>query len=194
MIQYITDIIIKIAPWFSQHGPRVLAIILGAVLVNLLVRFFLAKRRMVPSIIDNIPRPKYKNIITQAQQRRIETVVKALKDAFSFVIFVAAVLMILPEFGVNVAPILAGLGLAGLALSMAAKDVVTDFLAGLFIIIEGEVNIGDKIKIGDNKGKVLAITFRRIILQGNDGSIYIIPNREVKTIRRFAVKKKEDKK
>lgn len=191
---YISDILGQIAPWFNQHGPRVLVVILAAVVLNSLVRAFLSKKRFVPSIIDNIPRPKYKNIITVAHQRRIETLVKALKDALSFVVFVVAVLVILPEFGVNVGPILAGLGLVGLALSMAAKDLITDFLAGLIVIIEGEVNIGDKVKIGDNKGKVLAITLRRTILQASDGSIYIIPNREVKTIRRFAVKKREDKK
>jgi small-conductance mechanosensitive channel len=191
---YISDIVAQVAPWFSQHGARILSVVLAAVVINSLIRASLAKKRLIPSIIDNIPRPKYKNIITGAQQRRIETVVKALKDTLSFVVFVVAVLTVLPEFGVNVGPILAGLGLAGLALGMAAKDLITDFLAGFFMILEGEVNIGDKVKIGDNKGRVVAITLRRIILQGSDGSIYIIPNREIKAIRRFAGRIKEKNK
>jgi len=187
---YISDVINQIALWFGQHGPRILMVVLGAVVLNSLIRTSLTKKRFIPAIIDNIPRPKYKNIITMANQRRIETLMKALKDALSFVLFVVAVLMILPEFGVNIGPIVAGLGLASVVLSMAAKDLVTDFLAGFFMIIEGEVNIGDMVKIGDDKGKIVAITLRRMILQGSDGSVYIIPNREIKTIRRFAANKK----
>jgi len=129
---YISDVINQIALWFGQHGPRILMVVLGAVVLNSLIRTSLTKKRFIPAIIDNIPRPKYKNIITMANQRRIETLMKALKDALSFVLFVVAVLMILPEFGVNIGPIVAGLGLASVVLSMAAKDLVTDFLAGFF--------------------------------------------------------------
>jgi len=130
---YISDVINQIALWFGQHGPRILMVVLGAVVLNSLIRTSLTKKRFIPAIIDNIPRPKYKNIITMANQRRIETLMKALKDALSFVLFVVAVLMILPEFGVNIGPIVAGLGLASVVLSMAAKDLVTDFLAGFFM-------------------------------------------------------------
>ena len=99
--------------------------------------------------------------------------------------------MLLPEFGINVAPVLAGLGLAGLAIGMAAKDVLADFLAGLFIIIEGEYNIGDKVKIAGVIGRVSGISFRRTILRSRDGSIHIIPNREIKLIKRFVESGKE---
>jgi small conductance mechanosensitive channel len=117
----------------------------------------------------------------------------AVKDTLSFLVFIIALLMILPEFGVNIGPILAGLGLAGLALGMGARDLITDFLAGFFLVVEGEINIGDKAKIGDAKGTIAAISLRRTIIQGKDGSIYLIPNREIKMIRRYAGKKSEKK-
>lgn len=188
-ISFISDITNQWAPWFLQHGVRILLIILVAIFLSSLVRRLMSHRLRVPSIIDNIPRPKYKNIITAAHQRRIGTVLNAVKDTLSFLIFIVAVLTILPEFGVNVGPILAGLGLVGLALGMGAKDLITDFLAGFFLIIEGEINIGDKAKIGDAQGKVVAISLRRTVIQGKDGSVYLIPNREIKMIKRYAVKK-----
>jgi len=192
-ISFLNDIAGQLLPWFYQHGARVLLIILAAVVINSLIRGVLSRKLRVPLIIDNIPRPKYKDIITAAQRRRIETVMNAVKDTLSFLVFIIALLMILPEFGVNIGPILAGLGLAGLALGMGARDLITDFLAGFFLVVEGEINIGDKAKIGDAKGTIAAISLRRTIIQGKDGSIYLIPNREIKMIRRYAGKKSEKK-
>jgi small conductance mechanosensitive channel len=175
--------------WIEQHGGRVLLVILIAGVVNGLFRTVLSRKRLMP-VIDNIPRPKYKNIIGEYQRKRIETVVKALNNTLSTTIWAIAIITVLPEFGVNLGPILAGLGLAGLAVGMAAKDMLTDFIAGFFIIIEGEYSIGDKVKIGGVTGKVMEVSLRRTILQGSGGSIHIVPNREIKLIKRFAGRKK----
>jgi small conductance mechanosensitive channel len=171
-----------------NHGARVLSIIVFAAISDGLVRAALSRKRFLP-VLDNIPQPKYKNIIGDSQKRRIRTIFKALKDALSFLIWGIALITALPEFGFNLAPILAGLGLAGLAVGMAAKDLLTDFISGLFIVIEGEYNIGDKVKIAGVTGKVLRISLRRTILEGKNGSIHIIPNREIKLIKRFAGRK-----
>jgi small conductance mechanosensitive channel len=149
-----------------------------------LLRAVLSKKGVFPSVLDNIPRPNYKNVISHFQQKRIKTVINAIKDVLSFIIWIVAMVTILPEFGVNAAPIIASLGLAGLALGLAARDMIVDLLAGFFIIVEGELNIGDKVKIADVSGNVVAVSLRRTILQGRDG-IYIIPNREIKTIKRY---------
>jgi small conductance mechanosensitive channel len=178
-----------LSTWFLSHGVRVLSIILFAAVADMLVRASLLRKRLLP-VLDNIPQPKYKNIIGEAHKKRIRTVVKALKDALSALIWGVAVVTALPEFGFNLAPILAGLGLAGLAVGMAAKDLLTDFISGLFIIIEGEYNIGDKVKIAGVTGKVAAISLRRTVLEGSNGSVLIVPNREIKLIKRFAGRNK----
>ncbi|MCU0653589.1 MAG: mechanosensitive ion channel family protein [Candidatus Pacebacteria bacterium] len=177
-----------VSEWALNHGVRVLSIIVFALIADTVVRAALSRRRMF-STLDNVPRPKYKNIIGEQQRRRVSTVVKALKDTLSALIWGIAIVTALPEFGFNLAPILAGLGLAGLAVGMAAKDLLTDFIAGLFIIVEGEYNIGDKVKIAGVTGKVVAISLRRTILQGKSGAVHIVPNREIKVIKRFAGRK-----
>lgn len=175
--------------WMAVHGTRAALIIVVAVAANIFARAALSRRRIMP-VLDNIPRPKYKNIIGQAERRRIETIVKAFKDTVSFGIGAVAVVTLLPEFGINIAPIIAGFGLVGVAAGLAAKDLLTDYIAGFFIIIEGEFSIGDKVKIGGVTGKVVEISLRRTILEGKNSAVHIVPNREIKLIKRFAGRKK----
>ncbi len=186
----IGDIFNSWGSWAAAHGGRVVLILAAAVLANVLVRFFLSRKRLMP-VIDNIPRPNYKNIIGKYERRRVETVVKALNNTLAAAVWVVALITLLPEFGVNMMPVLAGLGLAGAAAALAAKDMLTDFVAGFFIIVEGEYNIGDKVKIGGVTGKVIDISLRRTILEGKAGAVIIIPNREIKLIKRFAGRKRE---
>jgi len=120
-------------------------------------------------------------------------VVKAFRDTLSFMVYVIAAVTLLPEFGINVAPIIAWLGLAGVAIGMAAKDIFTDFLAGFFIIVEGEYSIGDEVKVADVSGKVLSISLRRTILRDENGDIYFVPNGQIKSIMRKSVLNKEEK-
>jgi small conductance mechanosensitive channel len=68
---------------------------------------------------------------------------------------------------------------------MAAKDVLTDFIAGLFILIEDQFNIGDRVKIADLEGIVKEITLRRTVIEGGDGVLHLIPNREIKVVTRI---------
>ncbi len=148
-------------------------------------------------MLDNITGPSYKGILKpevvlgEAQKQRIATIIKTSNNALQSLVWIVAVIMILPEFGINVAPILASLGLVGLAVGMAAKDILTDFIAGVFIIFEGGYNIGDEVEIAGFSGKVLEISLRRTILRNDDGVICAVPNREVKSIKKFRGRKKE---
>jgi len=74
--------------------------------------------------------------------------------------------------------------LAGLAVGMAAKDILTDFISGLFILIEDQYDVGDRVKVADVTGIVKEITLRRTVIEGGDGVIHLIPNREIKTVTR----------
>jgi len=185
----INESLSSVSGWFAVHGTRVLLVVLVAIAANIFVRATLSRRRIAP-ILDNIPRPKYKNIIGQAERRRIETIIKTLKHTLTFAISVVAIVTIMPEFGINVGPIIAGMGLVGVAAGLAAKDLLTDYIGGFFIIIEGEFSIGDKVKIGGGPGKGREVSLRRTILEGKNGAVHIVPNREIKLIKRFAGRKK----
>lgn len=156
--------------WLLVHGPKIALILLAAYLANYFLRIFI-KKGINKRIINNINGEK---------RKRAETLISVFGGTLSFIIWIVAVLMILPEFGINIAPILAGLGLVGLAVGMAAKDILADFIAGLFILLEGQYYVGDKVKISGLEGEVREITLRRTIIKDETGVIHSFPNSQIK--------------
>jgi small conductance mechanosensitive channel len=159
--------------WFLAHGIKIIAILVVTSLINRFLKLFI-KKAIQKQIRDNIPE--------EEERKRIETLVSVFEGTFKFIIWIVALLMILPEFGVNTAPILASLGVAGLAIGMAAKGIVTDFIAGIFIILENQYHLGDEVKIAGLEGKVKEITLRRTIIEDKEGTNHSIPNGKVITV------------
>jgi len=200
--QIFTDIFNATLLWAGHHGVRVVLIVLAAAASAALVKATLSRRKIMP-VLDNLPHPAYKykkvfgapffrqTALAEARKQRIATLIKTTNNILRSLIWIVAAIAILPEFGVNITPILASLGLAGLAIGMAAKDILTDFIAGAFIIFEGGYNIGDEVEIAGFSGEVLEISLRRTVLRGGDGVICAVPNREVKLIKKFDGRKKE---
>lgn len=106
---------------------------------------------------------------------RIETLEGMVKNMLSVVIFTAAFLMVLTYVGVNIAPILTGAGIVGLAVSFGAQTLIKDLIAGFFIILENQFNVGDTIIVDGYEGVVQKITFRITVLRDKNNLMYI-PN------------------
>jgi len=88
-------------------------------------------------------------------------------------------LTFLSTLGVNIMPILTGLGIAGLAISLAAQNIIRDFLNGIFVVIEDHYAVGDVVKIGEYFGLVENFTLRTTHLSDLDGNYIIIPNSNI---------------
>ncbi len=142
-----------IISWLLTHGIKVALILIAAFLVSHFLSVFI-KKGISKKIRDKIGREK---------RKRAETLISVLDGTLSFVIWITAILMILPDLGVNIAPILTGLGLMGLAVGMAARDIISDFISGLFILLEGQYYVGDKVKISGIEREIKEITLRRTI-------------------------------
>lgn len=166
----ITGLINNITSWFLAHGIKIILILAAAVLINRFLKTFV-KKAITKQIRNNIPK--------EEEKQRIETLISVFEGTFTFIVWMVAVLMVLPELGVNTAPILASIGVAGLAIGMATKDIISDFISGLFIILENQYHIGDKVKIAGLKGTVKEITLRRTIIKDEEGGIHSIPNSKV---------------
>ena len=158
--------------WVLSSGLKIALILIAAFLVN----WFLNK------LINNLVRDKIKGIVANDRKKRAETLASVLVGTSEFIIWIIAVLMILPEFGVSIAPILASLGILGLAVGMAARDILSDFISGLFILFEGQYYIGDTVKILGMEGEVQEITLRRTILKDKARLYYSIPNGQIKVV------------
>jgi len=93
-----------------------------------------------------------------------------------------AALLILSEFQINLAPLIAGAGVVGIALGFGAQSVVADFLAGTFMLIEDQFGIGDVIEVDGVSGKVENISLRTTSLRDVSGTVWHIPNSEIKRV------------
>ena len=170
---------IDILEWFtSDAGRRVLsralhiAVILGiAVLAlelsNALVHLYLDARS---GDEDHVP------------SQRIRTLLPLIRNVLIILISVMTGLVILSEIGVSIGPLLAGAGVAGVAIGFGAQTLVKDFITGVFILIEDSLHVGDVARLGNKTGVVESMTIRTVRLRDFDGTVYTIPFSSVAVI------------
>lgn len=109
-------------------------------------------------------------------ERRQNTLLKLLENVLAYVVYFAAILAVLSTLGIQVAGLLAGAGVLGLAIGFGAQNLVRDVLTGFFIIFEDQFSVGDYVRIGVSEGVVQEIGLRTTKLQGLNGEIHIFPN------------------
>lgn len=114
--------------------------------------------------------------------RRAQTLIKLARQVIVVVIWVLAVLMALGEVGVNIAPILAGAGVVGLAVGFGAQNLVRDVISGFFVILEDQVRVGDIVTINGTGGQVEKITLRTVVLRDVQGVVHVFPNGTIQTL------------
>ncbi len=110
-----------------------------------------------------------------ARSARIRTLLPMLRTALFIVIAVFVALNVLSEIGVNVAPLIAGAGVLGVAIGFGSQTLVKDVITGVFLLLEDAVAVGDTVTIGTMSGTVEQLSIRSIRLRALDGSIHIIP-------------------
>jgi small conductance mechanosensitive channel len=159
--------------WIRHDAPKIIASILIAfVMVQLL---HLATRRL-QSFAERETPPASRR---RQQLRTISTIVNSF--GIALIVFIAA-LQVLPAFGINIGPLLASAGIAGLAIGFGAQTLVKDVLNGFLIVMENQYDLGDIISIGGVKGTVETMTLRRTVLRDADGSVHIVPNSEIHVV------------
>ncbi len=117
--------------------------------------------------------------------KRVETMSSILVAAFQAVVVAVITFMMLSEIGLNISPILAGVGVVGIAIGFGAQSLVKDILAGLFIILENQYRKGDVVRIASTSGVVEDINLRRTLLRDLDGIVHSVPNGEISVASNF---------
>ncbi|MCL5970484.1 MAG: mechanosensitive ion channel family protein [Patescibacteria group bacterium] len=135
---------------------KILFILLGMILFNLILRRLVA----FPKNID---------------AKRAKTLLSIIQSAVSIAIFILGIMLILSVLEINITPFLASAGIIGLAIGFGSQVVIKDLIAGLFLLAEDTVAIGDLVEIGNSRGIVEKISLRTIILRDEDGALHIIP-------------------
>jgi small-conductance mechanosensitive channel len=106
---------------------------------------------------------------------RLRTLLPIVRTGLLGVIITVVGLTALSEIGVNIAPLLAGAGIVGVAIGFGSQKLVQDLITGLFLLLENAMQVGDVVTVSGLSGKVEALTIRTIRLRATDGSVHIIP-------------------
>jgi small conductance mechanosensitive channel len=180
------------AGWVEQNwstwlaiGLRVLLIVVIAAVLRVVVR------RAITKLIDRMNRTGQSvdgsglgGLLVNVERRRqrSQAIGSVLRSVASFLIMGTAALMVLGTFQINLAPLLASAGVAGVAIGFGARNLVTDFLSGVFMILEDQYGVGDTIDAGVASGEVVEVGLRVTKLRGDGGEIWYVRNGEVKRI------------
>ena len=155
---------------FSIHVVQLITIIIAAALLQ---QF--GKQVITQIIRHTIRSSKYET--KDEEIKREDTLISITYTALKAIIWISVGLTFLSIFGINVGPLLAGAGIAGVALGFGAQSIVKDFLAGIFILAENQYRVGDVIEVNqDVSGTVEKVSLRMTVLRDLEGRVHYVPN------------------
>ncbi|GIO39240.1 mechanosensitive ion channel protein MscS [Paenibacillus antibioticophila] len=175
----------KVWDWLTNTGmwETVLFSALRILLILILTRFAI---KLLFRVIDRSLERQEKGRM-QVNPRRFITVGELLKNVTSFAGNFVMVMLILGELGVQLAPLIAGAGVLGLAIGFGAQNLVKDVITGFFIILEDQFAVGDVVQIGTLKGTVEMIGLRSTRLVSWTGEVHIVPNGSITNVTNYSI-------
>ena len=166
----------QLTTWLFTQGLRV-------VLIGLLAYFTVRVAGLGISHFEEIVRLRAGNNADKIELvERVHTISGLVTNAVNIIVWSAASLMMLEELGVNIAPLLTGAGIAGLAVGFGAQNLVRDVISGFFFILEDQVHVGDVVEVNGTSGLVEAVKLRTLILRDLSGTVHVVPNGEITTL------------
>jgi len=169
-----------IQEWLLSTGIVILAYLIIAYFIYRLVKLF------IPRLVIGFVKAQGKGRHSKSWfENRSQTLSNILTLAFGFVIGLIALFMILSELTIDITPLLASAGVAGIAIGFGAQSLVKDFVSGTFILLEDQFNKGDVVKIAGIAGLVENVNLRRTVLRDLDGIVHNIPNGQITTASNY---------
>lgn len=161
--------------WLSSSGLKIIILIVIAAIINRFSRLFI--ERSIRKII--VSSPSFSKI---AEKKREDTLIKIISGVVNVVVVLVVVLIILQELNVEIGPILAAAGIAGLAFGFGGQYLIKDLISGLFIILENQYRVGDVVCFDSTCGLVEDISLRMTSLRNMDGTVHHVPHGEIKKV------------
>lgn len=160
--------------WLRTSGLRILVIAVGSILLIRLLR----------AVADRIPRlmPASKEPVITEREKRARTAASLLRTVGTTLVVIVAVMMVFREIGLDITPLIAGAGVAGLAIGFGAQSLIKDVIAGFFLLLEDQFHVGDVIQAAGVSGQVEQMTLRMTIVRDLQGAVHFIPNGEIKVV------------
>jgi small conductance mechanosensitive channel len=116
------------------------------------------------------------------RSQRAHAIASLLESVVATVVWAVAALLVIDKLGINLAPLLAGVSIAGIAIGFGSQSFVQDVIAGLFMLVEDQYGVGDVVDVGDAQGTVEAVTLRTTIIRGVDGTRWYVSNGKIQRV------------
>jgi len=157
--------------------PHLVVVALIAFLLNYLLTL----------ITDRMIRIAERHAAGRTRISQVKTLAGVIHTTGIAIIGAIVTLQVLAAVGVNLAPLLASAGVAGVAIGLAAQNIVKDVLNGVLILIEDQFDVGDTVKLAGLAGVVEGMTLRKTLVRDGDGTLYVIPNSQITTVANQSV-------
>ncbi|MGF7174473.1 mechanosensitive ion channel domain-containing protein [Azospirillum doebereinerae] len=168
----------------SAIGRRIVG---SVVSISLLLAGAVVAWEVVSAMIEHFLASTDRNGTKIERSARMRTLLPLLRNAFLILLVTMVSLITLSELGVNIAPLLAGAGVVGLAIGFGSQTLVKDIITGLFILFEDTVSVGDSVDVGGgHAGTVEAISIRSIRLRDGSGAVHSVPFSAVTTVKNMS--------
>ena len=170
--------------WFISPGIKIGVILIIAFIIIRFIKVFISK------FLKNLNNKalKFGKIESKLEGKRLETLEKVSFTFLKTIIWLIAFITILPELGIEIAPLLASIGVGGLALGFGAKSLIQDYLSGLFILLEDQYRVGEEVEIVGTKGKIKDFNLRITTIIDTENTLHYIPNSQIKKASNFSRK------
>jgi len=172
----------NVVSWLLEHGIRILIVVALGVGV-----WFALKKSLPPLLRRTMARHRQKES-KESIKKRTDTLLSVFLGVGKIFIALVVLLMILSELNVAVTPILASLGVAGVAVGFGAQYLIRDLIAGVFIILENQYRVGDVARVADIWGLVEEVNLRKTVLRDLDGAVHHVPNGEIRVASNYTRK------
>jgi len=181
------------ADWLTGPVSQIFVVLVGAFLLNRVLRRMIRRfARRVEGAVESDRYSRWRDRtpgvflntgeVNLRAAARAQTIAAVLRSICTGVIWTFALIYILGALGLNLGPIIAGAGVAGVALGFGAQSLVKDFLSGMFMLIEDQFGVGDVIDVGEASGTVELVTLRVTRLRDQNGTVWHVPNGEIRRV------------
>ena len=166
--------------WFLDHGLTIVVILVVGIVL------WIVLKKIVPPLVRRIMTRPQKGESREGLRRRAETLQGVFLGIGRIIIILLVVFMLLSEMDIAIGPILAGFGVAGIAVGFGAQYLIRDLIAGVFILMENQYRIGDVARVADVTGLVEEINLRKTVLRDLDGIVHHVPNGEIRVASNYS--------
>jgi small conductance mechanosensitive channel len=143
--------------------------------------------RLLQLVTSRMMRIAEQHAAGESRISQVKTLAGVIRTTGYAIISAIAGMQILAAMGVNLAPLLASAGVAGVAIGLAAQSIVKDVLNGITILIEDQFDVGDTVRLAGLAGTVEGMTLRKTTVRDGDGTLYIIPNSQIATVANLSI-------